>query len=690
MIFRAGFIAILLPSLVAGAADTKLNVMRGWGQKERAGRWDPILVTASSPVPRNVVCEVVSPHQGSFAMAIRERFAIGPEPATFQLFAPTYYSPFDETVVVLRDADSGKKLAQYPPESREGPPTWPGIGGGSVVVGVAGQRAVLESQLSHLGIVLSNIPEFQLPRSPIGFDAMDVLFLNRADLTRLDAQQQESILNWVRGGGGLLIAPGNSPLPPDSPLPEALPCRIGAVAKLDLGPEILQRTGLQPRFAHMAARTLEPNEGSKQIELFKASGVNACVRRYGFGTILVSPIDLADLQFDAKVEAATAPEFWKPIFAELTRLPDEKEKTQPAYYNGSQSESPDQQREGTATDVLCNFIGNVPGAGRFGFSYVAGALIAMMIVVGPVDWFVLKRLGYQPWTWATTGGWIALITLAAVYAGFLFKSGDLYFRTVRVIDQIDGASVGTSDLMGIYSPRTRQYAITPQPYVLDGPAGWWEPVVPGVRMYGYYSNGPKNDVEFHQSDTANVPEPLIVNVWNLRFLRSQTRQPGPPIVEASLSYQNTPKGPRVTGTIKNVSDHGLRNIHVRVRKTMGDVSLNSDGLAAGQSIHIDAVASQPFPPKDFSTQYENFGYYGQRHNDSVPAEQDLWPAAPDLSGRRATKIDALLDSGTDFACIYGEVLNPRPAAKLEGDAPRIEQHFQWVRAVVPVSESSSK
>src|SRR4029453_16674355 len=105
-----------------------------------------------------------------------------------------------------------------------------------------------------------------------------------------------------------------------------------------------------------------------------------------------------------------------------------------------------QAREATALRQVGDLLGNVPGAGRFGFGYVAGILIAMMVIVGPVDWLLLKKLGRQPWTWATTTGWIALVTLSAVYAGHLFKSGDLHFRTFQLVDQADGLALARTDL----------------------------------------------------------------------------------------------------------------------------------------------------------------------------------------------------------------------------------------------------
>ena len=93
----------------------------------------------------------------------------------------------------------------------------------------------------------------------------------------------------------------------------------------------------------------------------------------------------------------------------------------------------------------------------------------MMFVVGPVDWFVLKWMGRQPWTWATTSGWILLVTVGAISIGYLLKSGELHFRTVSVVDESRWQRVAQTTLAAVYSPRTREYTLK------FDPQGWWRP-----------------------------------------------------------------------------------------------------------------------------------------------------------------------------------------------------------------------
>src|SRR5262249_18706100 len=146
-------------------------------------------------------------------------------------------------------------------------------------------------------------------------------------------------------------------------------------------------------------------------------------------------------------------DFWRPLIGDAIQFNSPNQ--QKNYY--TQNIDVSASRRAMAANRVMDMLGNVPGLGSFDFFYIALVMCGMMVIVGPIDWIVLKKLGRQPWTWTTTAGWIALITLGAMYIGSMFKSGDLHFRTLRLIDQADGMCIADTDAIGIYSPRTGEY-----------------------------------------------------------------------------------------------------------------------------------------------------------------------------------------------------------------------------------------
>jgi hypothetical protein len=354
------------------------------------------------------------------------------------------------------------------------------------------------------------------------------------------------------------------------------------------------------------------------------------------------------------------------------------------------------QRRAAAFQRAANeLLGNVPGIGQFGFTYVAVVMIGLMIIVGPIDWLVLRYLGRQPWTWVTTSGWIALVTTCALFIGHLFKSGDLHFRTLRVIDQADGQVIATTDFVGVYAPRTRVYEIVPAER-----ESWWQP---GVD-FGYgYGNSMRTEVPFGQDAVSNRLLPMIINVWNLRFLNGQTVTTAPPVIDASLAWAKADPGDpksanKVVGTITNKGSVALRDIIVRVGK--GALRVDSPG-PLGPGDHIDI--NQPFKYDDdaFTSTYHSGdaalpiryspdGTNRQLKPGEFPATSiaSYWYLG-DLAVDRSQQIDRLLSERPDVACVYAEGLDPQPAVTITDPTAR-QQHWQVVRALVPISTGEKR
>jgi hypothetical protein len=300
-----------------------------------------------------------------------------------------------------------------------------------------------------------------------------------------------------------------------------------------------------------------------------------------------------------------------------------------------------------------------------------------MIVVGPVDWLVLKRLGRQPWTWVTTSGWIALVTLAAIMMGSLVKSGDLHFRTTTVIDEADRARVAELTFASIYSPRTTDYATE------TDPQAWWSPAA-DVNSFMYYGGGGgmRVEVPFHQDFRGNTPDPMLINVWNSRMLAGETLAPAAAIIDAKLSRRD---GDQIVGTIANRSDLPLKNVQVRVRSRSSETLA---ALAAGETKEVtlrlsgsdQSFNSVPLQQRQQQQPYYNYPY-AYNPNPLPRGGVPSLAMTADVAARRSGRIDALLGEFDDLACVYAEFDAPSGALKLKTGEP-IEAHRGVVRALV--------
>ena len=671
-----------------GRSGTLLDVRVGWGGMVRASRWNSVRVTLSHPVSRRVTFEFRAPHGSFYGMRSRQVLTIGPEPQTYIVYMPLRHFMPEDLAFVVRDATTRRQLANYPAGPYAGFAPTEHTSPGHSFLGISGRRATLRpvtNALPGAKLAAAHVEQEELPTSAIGYDALDVLVLNAPDFTNLSTEQQQAIVEWVRVGGNLLVWPGDTPIPSSGPLLDALPCRIGDTAVIELSAEDLKAAGLSPRFGKLPARELSPAPGAVPLQLLGTDRVTAYQGRVGLGRVLVSPVDLASLQMNDPQKTWA---LWRVVLkGMIRRLPDDAVATPEQTYDPAAGQT--EAREATALRQVGDMLGNVPGAGQFGFGYVAGILIAMMVIVGPVDWLLLKKLGRQPWTWATTTGWIALVTLCAVYAGHVFKSGELHFRTFQLVDQADGLVVARTNLSALYSPRTTEYQLQTRP------DEWWQPASPGDEFYGYRRSG--QEITFAQTYRGSTPDPMVVNVWNLRFLAGESTTAAPPLVEAKLQVERRDVAgkPRkyLVGTVTNVGHEALTNVAIWTQA--GRVRLFTSGdtqpatllrIAPGQTVNVDAAIDPTSPVTASGLTDAQRARYGAYPGSQTPIDRGrLWDQGGDLSMRRTDRIEQWVTERADLACVYAECEAPSPVVEL-GEAQPIEAHWKVLRALVPLGK----
>ena len=221
---------LALPRRALAAPELKVDI--GWGDRFRPGRWTPVTVRASDDLTRSAVLELNVPQPDAGTMRVRQFFTISPRPTTLQLYAPLRGS--QGPVVLIREADTGRTIARYPEDSDKEQARYPRrvVGGATCFVGVTGSLTRLENLAGRFAggpMADGYLPPHLLPDEACGYDGLDLLVLNRPDLSHLDAARQTAVLDWAlrrrdgpalarrrsRAGG---LAPGQRPPVPRRPV----------------------------------------------------------------------------------------------------------------------------------------------------------------------------------------------------------------------------------------------------------------------------------------------------------------------------------------------------------------------------------------------------------------------------------------------------------------------------------------
>jgi hypothetical protein len=214
--------------------------------------------------------------------------------------------------------------------------------------------------------------------------------------------------------------------------------------------------------------------------------------------------------------------------------------------------------EQAASNSIMGYLLNIPQMRPLSIWWVILLLVLLAVLIGPVDYFVLKKLDKQPLTWLTCSGWILIFTVGSYYGVQALRSGELQYRSVSVTDSIDqGMSTWSSTHAGIFAPKSDTYALDG---IKDGQ--WWSAISPEQReMYSYRSqNAASRNVYCTQYDGANSLHSLPINIWTMQCVLCEEPENDFPI-RAKVKQQ----GDNVTIEITNLSDTATEKGYIMLK-----------------------------------------------------------------------------------------------------------------------------
>jgi len=338
-----------------------------------------------------------------------------------------------------------------------------------------------------------------LPESWFAYQSVDLMILNtdrKEFLTDLlqDANRPrlKAIAQWVRRGGRLVI-PVNyqnqdilkqllqSPVWQPT-VPVVPPANPGDVKQM-----ALKRLEPMERWANTQAKPFpRPGENSVPIAKLDPGNVPAgfweisektedgrpliATVPYGRGKIIYLPFSLDQAPFtrwDGRVE------FLKTMIDEFA--PEVSKQDANQFNNNRWGDNGGNDITTNLQQTLDNFDVNVVP-----FGYVALFIILYILVVGPLDYFILKHVFHKlEWTWITFPAVVLGVSVAAYFTAYALKGNDLKINKIDIVDfdlrtELDGkkqtvrAFAFGESLFAILSPRIKNYTVGVEP----NPAFW--------------------------------------------------------------------------------------------------------------------------------------------------------------------------------------------------------------------------
>jgi hypothetical protein len=303
-----------------------------------------------------------------------------------------------------------------------------------------------------------------LPGDPVGLSSLDALLV--AGRVDVDQSRSAALEQWVRAGGHLVLALGKAEPPlSKSPLASWLPVKVernvllGDLSSIEsfCGQSARIMTGIDEPVA--SARLSSPGG---VVLLSSLEGPLVCRAAYGLGRVTVLGVDIGALPLRR----------WNALGELLRRLLNvedtDSKQSRPVAARLTQTGITELATQLDATQD------EFPSVTRVTMWPIMGLLVALLIVIGPIDFLLVHKLLKRPeLTWLTFPAFAVVAAGTAFVWGAWAKGDRLMLNQFDVVDVDAGSGNTRSQSWGlIYSPQNRRFDVSAETDSVD-PAALW-------------------------------------------------------------------------------------------------------------------------------------------------------------------------------------------------------------------------
>jgi hypothetical protein len=388
-----------------------------------------------------------------------------------------------------------------------------------------------------------------IPDHVAALESINMMMFTDVDSGALTPAQKRAITAWVMGGGHLIVTGGANWQPTATSFDNLLPLiPNGSETAEDL-------TAL----AHLAGRystTLEDNFVLAEGDLIDSAYVLAATddgtplvarRQFGNGTVDYIAIDPENTLLRNWDEL---PQLWMSLLTSTN--------AQPSWTFGFSNWEP----AIAATEIL-------PGLNMFpAIITLTGFMLAYIMFVGPLNYFVLSRFNRREYAWFTIPILIVLFTAMAWSFGTELRGTDVTLSRLSVIQTWPDAEEAKMDqLIGLLAPRRDNYTLS----IEDD--RFLRPISENVANVGTAGRS-LTDVEIVQSNHFAAVDFPVDSSFIASFTTSGTTDK--PDISGRVTFTNNSASGGVQafqGSVSNDSDIELHNPVI---------------LARGNALRLDA------------------------------------------------------------------------------------------------------
>ncbi len=470
----------------------------------------------------------------------------------------------------------------------------------------------------------------RLPEVWYGYESVDVVILptggswqgSIAQRLMLDTKRRTALETWVRLGGHLVVSvSSNAAMVANRntfPLEPVLPADIDPEGTL----RVERMAGLREMIMRLPAdrritkdevaslgpiemARLKPRPFARTRATEPASGLPSIVQApYGLGKITLVAIDVDQEPFGSWLHNR---DFWVALLD--LRIPGTE--------GGQVGGPPQPWQYYEFQDLATRFASELEifgGIRIVPFWWVALFILIYIILVGPLDYFVLKQLMKRltgaermEWTWITFPSIVLLVSIGSYYLAYYLKGDELRINKVDLLDiDLDPRSqrVYGHTWFSVFSPRLQHYNLSLEP-IGFGTAetnvlSWMGRPGYGARSLGRTGvGGSLFQRTYEYRDDARLLYGVPIHVWSSKNLECRWEAPLDKD-QLPIRYEFRVDQKQLQGRVTNLLPEDLFDAHL----IFGDRVLTIGRIQAGQSVELSREW------RDFSSSIHGLGLTG--------------------------------------------------------------------------------
>ncbi|MDA7977309.1 MAG: hypothetical protein MPJ50_00910 [Pirellulales bacterium] len=450
-----------------------------------------------------------------------------------------------------------------------------------------------------------------LPTQWFGYESVDVLFVSVDDIS-LRGQLRgnarlEALEGWVKSGGRLVLAVGAEsaqstsffePSGQPHPLLRFVPGTFDGMSQVTQTNELQRLADATDRFdagISFQVPSISPDPGAVVHSRFPNGTPIVLEKPYGFGRVTFVPLDWHLRPFS---NWGARGRFIKVALGMLASdVPVQTDENGGQLSHSGMTDMAAQLRSGL--DLF-------PDVSIVPFWAIALAIAGYIVLIGPLDYFLIKRVlrskgqSRMEFTWITFPLWVVLVSGAAFWFAHRSKGNNLHVNQLIVEDyDMQSGTVRGTCWASVFSPSMETYDISRRQ--LEGASAGRDPLpaakltttswmgLPGAALGGMATDDTlvlgrhaAYNYERGYSQLSSTPIP----VWSSRSFTSRwlDQNESPPL-EFNVTLVS---GDILSGEIRNTSKKDLTNCLI----AFGRWAYPVGSLEAGRSIRLSSHAKK--------------------------------------------------------------------------------------------------